>query len=81
MSLPLKMERPPRNDNANDRADWYEQVERVINLILARQGNWGTIANVTPTTAYDATATNLNELANVVGTLITDLKTKGVLGP
>jgi hypothetical protein len=51
-------------------------------LLLARQGvtvPTYTVTNVTVDRAYDANATTLAEVAHVLGTLINDLKTRGVL--
>ena len=39
-----------------------------------------TPANVTPDRAYDANATTINELSDVLGTVIADLQLKGLLG-
>jgi len=39
-----------------------------------------TPTNVTTDRAYDANATTLDEIADVVGTMIADLQTKGILG-
>lgn len=36
--------------------------------------------NVTPDRAYDANATSINEIADVLGTLIADLQLKGLIG-
>jgi Pectate lyase superfamily protein len=44
----------------------------------ANLGNY-TITNVTTDRAYDASATTTTELANVLGTLISDLTTRGVI--
>ena len=79
MALPLKIARPPRSDDQDDLRQWLEEVERIINLLLAQTAIWGTIANVTPDRTYDANATSLDELADIVGTLIADLKAKGIL--
>ncbi len=38
------------------------------------------VTNVTPDRGYDANATTLNEMADVLGTVIADLKLKGILG-
>ena len=38
-----------------------------------------TPTNVTPDRSYDATATSLGEIANVLGTLIADLQSKGIV--
>ena len=37
--------------------------------------------NVSPDRAFDADATTVEELADVLGTLIADLKTKGIITP
>src|SRR6185436_5864164 len=39
-----------------------------------------TPTNVTTDRAYDANATTLDEVADVLGTLIADLQTRGILG-
>lgn len=78
-TLPLKIARPPRGNDPEDWKDWAEEVERIINLLLEQTATWGTISNVTTDRAYDANATSLDELADVLGTLITDLRTKGVV--
>lgn len=79
MALPEKIARPPRGSDPDELAEWLEEVERVINLLLTQTAAWGTISNVTPDRAYDANATTTDELADVLGTLVADLKTKGVL--
>ena len=78
MALPLKLARPPRGEDIEDWKDWADEVERVMNLLLARAGTY-TPTNVTTDRAYDANATSTDELADVLGTLIADLQTKGVL--
>ena len=77
MALPAKIARPPRGNDPDDWKDWAEQVERVINLILAGSASTYTASNVTPDRTFDANATSLDELADVLGTLISDLRTTG----
>ncbi len=79
MALPLKIARPPRGNDPEDWKDWAEEVERVINLLLATTTAWGTISNVTTDRDFDADSTSDAEIADVLGTLIADLRTKGVL--
>lgn len=79
MALPLKIARPPRGNDPEDWKDWAEDVERIINLLLATTASWGTISNVTTDRTYDADSTTTDELADVLGTLISDLRTKGVI--
>ena len=48
-------------------------------MAVASAGSTYTATNVTTDRAFDANATTLDELADVVGTLIADLKTYGLL--
>jgi hypothetical protein len=75
----MKIARPPRKFEPEEQADWNEEVERTINGVLATTSDWSTITNVTPDRSYDADATSTAELADVLGTLISDLRTKGLL--
>lgn len=79
MALPTKVPRPPRSEDIEDWKDWAEQIERIMNLLLATTTAWGTISNVTTDRTYDANATSIDELADVLGTLLSDLRTKGVI--
>ena len=75
MALPDKIARPPRGTDIEDWQDWAEQVEAVINLLLANQSAGAyTPTNVTPDRAYNENATPVDELADVLGTLIADLQ-------
>lgn len=74
----MKIARPPRGDDPADWKDWAEEVERMINQLVAATTAY-TVTNGTTDRAYDANSTSLDELADVLGTLITDLKTKGIL--
>lgn len=79
MALPAKIARPPRGNDPEDWKDWAEEVERVMNLILAGSGNTYTVTNLSTDRTYDADATSTAELADVLGTLITDLKSTGAI--
>jgi hypothetical protein len=79
VALPLKIARPPRGNDVEDWKDWAEEVERVINMLLARAGSAYTPTNVTTDRTFDADATSVAELGDVVGTLIGDLQTFGLL--
>jgi hypothetical protein len=50
---------------------------RLVNLTASAAY---TPTNVTTDRSYDANATTLDELADIVGTIIADLQTKGILG-
>lgn len=50
-----------------------------ITLFQVNTGSAYSITNVTPDRAYDANATTTDELADVLGTLIADLKLTGIL--
>lgn len=45
-----------------------------------RSSGWGSITNVTPDKAYNANSTTVDELADVLGTLIAQLVSYGLLG-
>ena len=75
----MKIARPPRKFEPEEQDDWNEEVERTINGILAATTSWGSITNVSTDRAYDANATSIDELADVLGTLISELRTKGIL--
>lgn len=47
---------------------------------VVQDTGWGSITNVTTDRAYDANATTVDELADVLGTLINTLVTYGILG-
>ena len=79
MALPAKIARPPRSHNVEDWQDWAEEVERVMNLLLAGSGQTYAATNVTTDRTFDADATSTAELGDVLGTLIADLRTMGVV--
>lgn len=78
-TLPAKIARPPRGADIEDWQQWAEEVERIINLLLSGSGQTYTVTNGTIDRAYDANATTINELADVLSTLIADLKTSGTI--
>lgn len=47
---------------------------------IAQNTGWSSITNVTTDRAYDANATSLDEIADVLGTLIAQLVSYGILG-
>jgi methionine synthase II (cobalamin-independent) len=49
-----------------------------INLLIA-QGSAYTVTNGLADRSYNANATTVDELADVIGTMIADLKAKGIL--
>lgn len=50
-----------------------------VSVAPASNTGWGSITNVTPDKAYNANATTVDELADVLGTLIAQLVTQGIL--
>lgn len=74
----MKIARPPRGNDPDDWKDWAEEVERTINGLLASAATY-TATNVTPDRSFDADATSTAELADVLGTLLSDLRTKGFI--
>ncbi len=65
---------------------FVEEVERLHAALTADIDDAGspgpvyTITNVTPDRAYDADTVLIPELADVVGTLISDLQNKNIIG-
>jgi hypothetical protein len=58
----------------------YDEIAAVLAAIAALLGSSAyTPSNVTPDRSFDADATTLPELADVVGTVIADLQAKGIL--
>jgi hypothetical protein len=59
--------------NSNDQLGFFGTTP------TARSTGWS-VTNVTSDKTYDANSTTINELADVLGTLIDELKTKGLIG-
>jgi len=64
---------------------WARDLTRALVSMQTRMGQpystgWAAPTNVTKTKTFDADSTTLAEIADVLGTLITDMKTCGVLG-
>jgi len=92
--IPLKVYRATNGSTAN-LTEWRDEVAGGSNAILSRISSSGTFVgpisvtnpssaytptNVTTDRAYDANATTLDEVADVLGTVIADLQAKGILG-
>lgn len=59
-------------------ASAIEEIVRTVNTLTDNTDEY-TTSNVTEDRAFDADSTNVAELADVLGTLIADLKTAGVI--
>lgn len=57
---------------------WQQKVTRALEKLKKPTGDY-TLSNVSADRTFDPTATNLTEVAQVLGTLIEDLIAKGVL--
>jgi len=57
-----------------------EQIQDSLVLLAQAVQTGYSVSNVTTTRTFDADATSTAELADVLGTLITDLKNSGRLG-
>lgn len=71
----------PHNQHFLDEERQKEQwraLEKILTDLRAATDSY-TPSNVTPDTSYDADATTTAELADVLGTLIADLKSKGII--
>ena len=72
---------PPTSYNQRWASQLVNQIEQNISSTnLAASSERYTITNVTTDRALDADSTSIAELADVLGTLITDLRERGVLG-
>jgi len=58
-------------------AKWLNQIVSVVNGLMG--SSTYTIANVTTLRTYDVNTATTTQLANTLGTLIADLKSKGLL--
>ena len=64
---------------------WANQLvnqlgQNIAAINLAASASTYTVSNVTTDRAFDADSTTLAEIADVLGTLITDLKNRGIVG-
>jgi hypothetical protein len=59
--------------------DHFDKVKSDLDVLNEPAPNAYTPTNVASDRTYDASATSTAELANVLGTLIADLQTKGIL--
>jgi hypothetical protein len=57
---------------------FLQQVPNVSSTL--NQATAYTLTNVTEDRGYDANATSINELADALGTLISDLRDRGIVG-
>ncbi len=57
---------------------WLNLIHQIVERLSDSTGAY-VVTNVTPTRSFDASSTTVNELAMVLGTLIDDLKQKGIL--
>ena len=75
---------PPRSGAGDEAwARWARDLVRAINILQSRalqpaSSGWA-MTNVTETRVLDANSTSTDEIADVLGTLIDDLKTDGKL--
>lgn len=88
MKLPgspkLAIERTWSNQQIQDLLELWKDIGRVLgvnddNLNALLGSAVYTVANVTTDRSYDANATTVDEIADVLGTLIADLKSKNIL--
>ena len=56
-----------------------EQIQDSLVLLAQAVQTGYSVSNVTTTRTFDANATSVAELADVLGTLIVDMKSKGTL--
>ena len=57
-----------------------DTLEQIHSLLSRQIGTGWQVTNVTTDTVLDANSTSTAELADVVGTLVTQMKNRGLLG-
>ena len=82
--MTIRQGRLPSPPNLYDQR-WANQLVRqleqnISSTNLAASSSRYTVTNVTTDRALDADSTSTAELADVLGTLITDLRDRGVIG-
>tara|TARA_R100001163_G_scaffold65749_2_gene64469 strand:- start:771 stop:1019 length:249 start_codon:yes stop_codon:yes gene_type:complete len=82
--MTIRQGRLPSPPNSYDQR-WANQLVRQLEsnisaTNLAASSSRYTVTNVTTDRALDADSTSTAELADVLGTLITDLRERGVIG-
>ena len=82
--MSIRQGRLPSPPNSYDQR-WANQLVRQLEqnisaTNLAASSSRYTVTNVTADRAFDADSTSTAELADVLGTLITDLRDRGVIG-
>ncbi len=82
--MTIRQGRLPSPPNLYDQR-WANQLVRqleqnISSTNLAASSSRYTVTNVTTDRAFDADSTSTAELADVLGTLITDLRDRGVIG-
>ena len=78
--LNIRLQTPPKEWDEN----WGRRLVSTIELQIKYLDSTASpepyiVSNVTTDRTYDADSTTLAEIADVLGTLITDLKNKGVI--
>ena len=84
MAIAVTLQLPQFKDGEYDPAKmrrFVEEVERLVRSLNSRLGSEAyTVTNDTPDREFDADATSTGELADVLGTLISDLQSKNIIG-
>ena len=71
---------PPDNYDVEYMAQLIDRLEQIHQLLSRAIGTGWQVTNVTTDTVFDADSTTTAELADVLGTLITQMKDRGILG-
>lgn len=71
---------PPKEYDPIYMAELIDRLEQIHQLLSRAIGTGWQVSNVTADTVLDADSTTTAELADVLGTLITQMKDRGVLG-
>ena len=71
---------PPAEYDPVYMAEVIDRLEQIHQLLSRAIGTGLQVSNVTTDTVLDADSTTTAELADVLGTLITQMKDRGILG-
>ena len=71
---------PPAESDPVYMAEVIDRLEQIHQLLSRAIGTGWQVSNVTTDTVLDADSTTTAELADVLGTLITQMKDRGILG-
>lgn len=80
IGIPGPLPSPPEEYDPQYMIELIDRLELIHTLLSRAIGTGWQVTNVTTDTVLDANSTSTAELADVLGTLITQMKNRGILG-